>query len=59
MPSKQNESSMLLAPRHAKKINLKKFDLNANMDQINTPNKSNISWNKYTCQYEENKKLKE
>ena len=58
MPSKQNESSMLLAPKHTNK-NIKKFDLNANPEQLYLPNNSNINWNKYTCQYEENKRMKE
>ena len=58
IPSKQNETSLLLAPRHTTNKNLKHFDLNINNEQMNETNKSNYSWNKYTSQYEENKRMK-
>ena len=54
MPSKQNETALLLAPKHTKNKDLKHFDLNIN-EKMNLTNKSNISWSKYTSQYEENK----
>ena len=54
MPSKQNETALLLAPKHTKNKDLKHFDLNIN-EKMNLTNKSNTSWNKYTSQYEENK----
>ena len=55
IPSKQNETALLLAPKHTKNKDLKHFDLNINNEQMNSTNKSNISWGKYTSQYEENK----
>ena len=58
MPSKQNETALLLAPKHTKNKNLKHFDLNINNEQMNDTNKSNVSWSKYTSQYEENKRMK-
>ena len=58
MPSKQNETALLLAPKHTTNKNLKNFDLNINNEQMNDMNKSNASWNKYTSQYEENKLMK-
>ena len=59
MPNKQNETALLLAPRHTKNKDLKRFDLNINSEELNDTNKSNITWEKYTCQYEENKHMKD
>ena len=58
MPSKQNETSFLLAPKHTKKDS-KHFDLNIKNQEINYANKSKVSWNKYTSKYEENKHKKD
>ena len=52
-----NEGSSLLAPKH-KNVNFQKLELNSNTDKNNNLNKSNASWNKYTYQYEEDKKNK-
>ena len=52
-----NEGSSLLAPKH-KNINFQKLDLNSNNEKNNIMNKSNASWNRYTYQYEEDKKNK-
>ena len=59
MPSRQNESALLLAPRHTKNKNLKNFDLNFNNDNINCNNNSSDIWNKYSCQYEEDRRNKD
>ena len=59
MPSKQNESGLLLAPKHTKNKNLKNFNLNANEEKTDSSNNSNNIWDKYTCQYEENKRKKD
>ena len=59
MPSKQNETALLLAPKHTKNKDLKRFDLNFNTEQMNNTNQSNITWNKYSCQYEDDKHLKD
>ena len=58
MPSKQNESSLLLAPKHNKNKNLKKFDLNFKNEENHTNPSDNI-WNKYSCRFEENKRMKD
>ena len=52
-----NEGSNLLAPKH-KNIKIHKLELNTNNEKNNNFNKSNASWNKYTYQYEEDKKNK-
>ena len=57
IPNQQNQSSLLLAPKHTKNKNLKKFDLKCNTKN-NTPNDSNKNLNKYIFQYEESKKIK-
>ena len=56
-PNQQNQSSLLLAPKHTKSKNLKKFDLKSNIKN-NTQNDSNKNLNKYIFQYEESKKMK-
>ena len=58
MPSKKNESDALLAPKFTKNKNLKNFDFNINDEKTNG-NYSSSVWNKYTCQYEENKRMKD
>ena len=58
MPSKKNESDALLAPKFTKNKNLKNFDFNINDEKTNR-NYSSTVWNKYTCQYEENKRMKD
>ena len=58
MPSKKNENVALLAPKFTKNKNLKNFDFNI-QDEKTNENYSNSVWNQYTCQYEENKRMKE
>ena len=59
MSSKKNESALLLAPKYTKNKNLKNFDFNLNDEKTNDLNCSNNVWNQYTCQYEENKRMKD
>ena len=58
MPSKNNENVLLLAPKYTQNKNLKNFDFNIH-DQKTDLNSSNSVWNKYTCQYEENNRMKD
>jgi hypothetical protein len=58
MPSKKNEGALLLAPKYTQNKNLKNFDFNIHEEKTDL-NCSNSIWNKYTCQYEENKRTKD
>ena len=58
MPSKKNDNVVLLAPKYTKNKNLKNFDFNISQEKTDS-NCSNSIWNKYTCQYEENKRMKD